>query len=442
MCGAVYNSAIPDMLIRRIRLAHGLRAIVLLAFVGLGFTTAASAADWSIPEQHLAHKIVAVTGPGAVALTVDNRSSLGRRDGQVIQSGLRAALEGLGIRFVKAEQASATVSISLSENSTAYVWVAEIRQGATASVVMVSTPRPEGSTATHEAVPLSLRKTLLWSQDDPVLDVAVLEENTAVTRIGILEAERIVLYRLQSGKWQQEQEAGIVHGRPWPRDLRGRIVLAKDRTLEVDLPGVICRGSAGAALVLNCRDSDDPWPIVPAALNAGTFPIFPGAGAPSVTIPQMGAFYAATRNFFTGAITPGVGKFKNVSKFYSAAFLPREKYLLWLFASTDGHIHMVDGITDQTSKLDWGSDVATLKTSCGAGWQILGTTYHEETGDSVRAYEIPDRDPVAVSAAVDFSNGEITALWTEANSDTAIAVVRNRETGRYEAFRLAVACSQ
>ncbi|PYX50927.1 MAG: hypothetical protein DMG79_04535, partial [Acidobacteria bacterium] len=136
MCGAVYNSAIPDMLIRRIRLAHGLRAIVLLAFVGLGFTTAASAADWSIPEQHLAHKIVAVTGPGAVALTVDNRSSLGRRDGQVIQSGLRAALEGLGIRFVKAEQASATVSISLSENSTAYVWVAEIRQGATASVVM------------------------------------------------------------------------------------------------------------------------------------------------------------------------------------------------------------------------------------------------------------------------------------------------------------------
>ena len=66
MCGAVYNSAIPDMLIRRIRLAHGLRAIVLLAFVGLGFTTAASAADWSIPEQHLAHKIVVVTADGAM----------------------------------------------------------------------------------------------------------------------------------------------------------------------------------------------------------------------------------------------------------------------------------------------------------------------------------------------------------------------------------------
>jgi hypothetical protein len=36
----------------------------------------------------------------------------------------------------------------------------------------------------------------------------------------------------------------------------------------------------------------------------------------------------------------------------------------------------------------------------------------------------------------------ITALWTEAKGDTAIAVVKNRETGNYEAFRLAVVCSQ
>ena len=77
---------------------------------------AAHAADWSGPEQQLARKIVAVTGPGAVALTAENRSSLGKRDSEVIQNGLRSALEGLGIRFVNAEQAAATVAISLSEN--------------------------------------------------------------------------------------------------------------------------------------------------------------------------------------------------------------------------------------------------------------------------------------------------------------------------------------
>jgi hypothetical protein len=47
-----------------------------------------------------------------------------------------------------------------------------------------------------------------------------------------------------------------------------------------------------------------------------------------------------------------------------------------------------------------------------------------------------------VSGAVDFSGGVISALWTEAKGDTAVAVVRNRETGNYDAFRLAVACSQ
>ena len=53
----------------------------------------------------------------------------------------------------------------------------------------------------------------------------------------------------------------------------------------------------------------------------------------------VAAFFAPTRNFFTGVLTPGVGKFRTVSKFYSAALLPREKYLLWLFAATDGQVH-------------------------------------------------------------------------------------------------------
>jgi hypothetical protein len=132
-----------------------------------------------------------------------------------------------------------------------------------------------------------------------------------------------------------------------------------------------------------------------------------------------------------------------VSKFYSAAFVPRDKYLLWLFAATDGHVHMIDGINDQAARFDWGSDLTSLKTSCGAGWQVLAATPEEGTGDSVRAYEFPDRDPVAVSAAMDFpGSGVVTTLWTEVKGDTAIAVVKNQETGNYEAFRLAVVCSQ
>ena len=448
MRAAVYNLGIPNAILSSVnrfsRTALSCRFAMQLSLVVLGLAIVAVATDWSGPEQQLARKIVAVTGPGAVALSVENRSSLGKRDSEIVQNGLRATLEGLGLHFVKADQSAGTVAIFLSENPASYVWVAEIHQGAgESSVVMVSLPRPAGAAASHESVPLSLRKSSLWTQDDPILDVAVLEENAGPSRIAVLDGEKVSIYRSQGGKWQQEQTLGIVHVRPWPRDLRGRLVPAKDHALDIYLPGVICRSSAGAPLALSCRETDDPWPLVPAGLSGGTFPVFPSAGSSAVAIPPMGAFFAPTRNFFTGALTPGAGKFTTVSKFYSAALLPREKYLLWLFAATDGRVHMVDGISDQALKLGWGDDLTSLKTSCGAGWQVLAASSAGESGDSVRAYEFPDRDPVAVSAAVDFpGSGVITALWTEAKGDTAIAVAKNRETGTYEAFRLAVVCSQ
>jgi hypothetical protein len=97
--------------------------------------------------------------------------------------------------------------------------------------------------------------------------------------------------------------------------------------------------------------------------------------------------------------------------------------------------------TERVLKLNWGSDIAGIKTSCGAGWQLLATTSADGSTDSIRAHEIPDRDPVAVSAAVDFS-GPITGMWTEERGDTVVAIAKNRETGSYEAFRVAVSCSQ
>jgi hypothetical protein len=449
MRSAVYNAAIPNMVNRALRLAPGFRlALQILSLIPL-LAVVVHAADWSGPEQQLARKIVAVTGPGAVTLTLENRSSLGRRDNEVIGNGLRAALEALGLRFVKPEQSTASVAITLSENPRSYVWVAQIRQAAgEAAVVMVSAPRAEGPAVPRDSMPLSLRQIPLWAQEGRILDVAVLEENVAPTRIAVLDAEKISLYRSQGGKWQQEQTLSLTHSRPWPRDLRGRLIAAKDHLFDVYLPGVLCRSTTSVPLSLSCHESDDPWPLVSGSLLMGApsgastnFPSFGASGGNPVSIAQMSAFFAPTRNFFTGALAPGVGKFTTVAKFYSAAAVPREKYVLWLFASTDGQVHMVDGFTDLTSKMGWGADLASVRTSCGAGWQVLATSSANQAEDSIRAYEFPDRDPVPVSAGVDFA-GEVTALWTEAKGDTAVAIARNRETGNYESFRLALACNQ
>ena len=399
------------------------RLLLLLSLFCLG--RAAAATDWGDPARRMAQKIVAVTGPGAVAVTVENRSSLSKKEFDTISGALRVALESLGARPATAEQAAASATVSLSENPQFYVWVAEIRQGTEApAVVIVSLPRGDEGRLEEEAMSVSLHKIPLWEQEDRILDVAVLEEDSAPKQMAMLDAEKVVIYRQKNGKWQQEQSLAIKHVRPWPRDLRGRVMVAKDHLLDVYLPGVFCRTTAGLPLTLNCRESDDPWPL------AGTGGVQP-----------VSAFYSASRNFFTGALTPGVGKITTVGKFYSAAPLPREKYVLWLFAETDGQMHFVDGVTDQAAKPGWGSDVASVKTGCGVGWQVLATGAADNGTDTVRAYEVADRDPVAVSAVLDFS-GQITAFWTEAKGDSAIAVARSQETGDYEAFRVSVSCSR
>lgn len=436
MPSPVYNSAILNMRLasRAFSLpsrAHArLCVIVLLTLLFIVCKLSFAQTGWSEPEQQLAQKIVAATGPGTAALTIENRSTLSRKETDIISDGLRAALESSGIRFTTADRAAATIAIALSENQTSYVWVAETHQSAGESAVaMVSISRPANAIAVHDAVPMTLQKTLLWKQPERILDVAVLEESNVPTQIAVLDAEHVTLYHWQAGKWEAEQSLAITHAHPWPRDLHGRLVPAKDHLLDVYLPGVVCHLTS-AVTPMVCHDSDDPWPVTGSSVS------------------QFNAFFAPTRNFFTGVISTHIGKFATVPKFYSLAFVLREKYVLWLFAGVDGSIHMIDGVSDMTikpgsGKAKWGSDIAGVHTSCGATWQVLALSSpgEDDEKDSVRAYEIPDRDAVAVSAPLEFP-GEVTALWTEAKGDSAIAVARNAATGEYEAFRISMACSQ
>jgi hypothetical protein len=397
--------------------------ILLLALLLVATLNASSlAANWSQPEQELARKIAAVTGPGAIAFGLHNQSSLSKKDVDDVNRGLRAQLEAAGSRFVQPEQAAASVAITLSENLQNFVWVAEIHQGTNEPVVViVAIPHSTATGTLHEASPLIIRKTPLWSQEGRILDIAVFEEMSGQSHLAVLSPDQVSLFHFQNGRWQLDQSMAISHARPWPRDHRGRLILRSDHLFDAYLPGVFCQSSKGAPLSLVCRESDDPWPLA--------------------SEPNLSGFFAATRNFFTGVLSPGVGKQTSTAKFYAAAPLPRANYTLWLFTAVDGSQHLLDGITDQTAHWNWGSDISAISTSCGAGWQVLATGRGDATSDTLRAYEFPDRDPVSVSAALDF-NGNITALWPEAKEKSAVAVVHNSETGNYEAFRLTIACAQ
>jgi hypothetical protein len=87
----------------------------------------------------------------------------------------------------------------------------------------------------------------------------------------------------------------------------------------------------------------------------------------------------------------------------------------------------------------WGSDLAAVHSNCGTGAQLLVSDRGDSERDGLRAFEIPDRDPVVASAAVEF-DGRIVALWPESSGNGAMAIVRRKGTGWYEAYRVSVSC--
>jgi len=425
-----YNQRIPDMRAREsTRKSSDLRLGWLTSFflATVFLPPSLFASSLGDTARQLAHKIAAAAGPGAFALEVTNRSSLDDKSVREVRSALEAQLHVEGVSTAKAEQAMGTVEVVLSESLREYVWTAAIVIGSDEKkVALVSLPRSSAGTGTPfaSALPIVLKTTLLFAQEQPILDVALVEMPGGA-RLLVLNGGTVAIYRHHganaAGQWELEASLPIARSRIFPRDLRGRLLLRRDHLFDVYLPGTFCRSSSVAPLTLTCNDSDDPWPLTQ---DDGS----------------VRAFFAASRNFFTGALSPGIGKVSNVPSFYSAAAVPRSSYTLWVLTAVDGSMHLVDGMTDQLIRGGrWGSDVAAVHTSCGTGTQLLVSESGDTERDGLRAFEIPDRDPVAVSSAVEFE-GRIAALWPETSGNGAAAIVKRKDTGWYEAYRVSISC--
>ena len=415
-------------------MSSGLRlgwpASLLLAIVFLPSVLVAS--PLGDAARQLAHKIAAASGPGAFALAVTNRSSLDDKAVREVRSALEGQLQVEGVHATKAEQAIGTIDVVLSESLRECVWTAEIVTGSDEKkVVLVSSPRSQTATPLAATLPIVIKTALIYEQEQPMLDFALVDMPGGSRLIVLGDNAAAIFHRQGStsgnsiGRWELEASLSIAHSRTFPRDLRGRLLLRRDHLFDAYLPGIFCRSNS-SPLTLACNESGEPWPL-----------------AQDENSPR--ASYAAARNFFTGTLSPGIGKISNLPSFYSAAVLPRPSYALWAYAAVDGSLHLVDGMTDQAIRgAKWGSDLAAIHSGCGVGTQLLVSAGASlEPGnterDSLRAFEIPDRELVAVSAAVEFS-GKIVALWPESTGNGAAAIVKRNDTGSYEAYRVSISC--
>jgi len=438
-----YNHRIRQMLARA---SSGTRMAFLYSLVDVLFKRSALlvatllipsflfASNLSDTARQLADRISAVSGPGTVALEVTNRSSLDNKSVREVRGAIDSQLRARGVRSADAEQSMGTVNVVLSESLREYVWTAEITIGSDRPrVVLVSLPREHSTGTFSPTQPVTLKRTFLYSQQQPILDAALVDMPGGA-RLLVLDAIRVGEYRQQSGRWELETSLPITHTSGFPRDTRGRLLLRRDHLFDAYLPGTICRSSAAAPLTMSCSPSDDPWPLSPEDNSVN-----------GASIPLVRAFFAPARNFFTGALSPGIGKISNAPSFYSAAALTRPNYTLWVMTAVDGSVHLIDGFTDQAMRgYPIGGDIAAVHSNCGAGTQLLVTQSGSAGGDTLRALEIPDRDPVAVSAPLDF-DGPITALWPDASLTNAVAIFKSEDkredTGQYEADRISITCA-
>jgi hypothetical protein len=320
------------------------------------------------------------------------------------------------MRIVKPDQSVADIQLTLYQNVQGWLWVAEIHHGTSSDAALIPVFTRQAPPLPGVSNTITLHKTFLWAQPDatPVLDVAVVGGGSNPNALLVLDSSMVSLYHAQQSHWELEQSQPIARSKPWPRDLRGRLITGHDRKFEAYLPGMKCSGSADSGLAMECHNADDPWPL--GANNDG---------------PK--AFFGA-RNFFTGVMTSGIA---SPGPFFSAAAAqPDSKE--WFFLQTSNHLHF--GASTSPGINGWGSNVAAIKSNCGRSWQILTTGIGDYTqSDSVQATEVEGSAIAPAGAPVDFP-GPVTALWPASDGNSAIAISKNLGTGKYEAFSLSITC--
>jgi hypothetical protein len=373
--------------------------------------------NWSGPANELAKEIAAASGPGTIALTVINSSSLPKDQVSEVQRALESQLRSLDVRLGTGANANNEVHVTFSENLQGLLWVAEIKHGTETQIAMVTVPRSQAVAPAKPGPAVVIHRALMWSQTSPILDALVLDSASPNARLLVLDADAITSYAIVNSRWEKHESWSITHGHVFPRDLRGLLIANQNRTLTAYLPGTICDLHSNA---IACHDGDDPWQLGPRA-----------------------AFFNSGRNYFTGALVPASDK--PLAPFYSATWIDRPNYALGIISGIDGRMHVTDGSNDRTIATtltaDWGSDLAAIKTGCLSGAQLLVTQAGDDTtSDSLRAFDIPDREPILVSAPLEFP-GPITALWTH-DPSSAMVIAHNLRTGQYEAYSVSITCNQ
>jgi hypothetical protein len=333
-----------------------------------------------------------------VSLEVQTQIAMAPADLSTFRRALEEDLRNMGLPMT-ATRPETRVHITISENARGLLLVAEIIAGDQRTVVM----QPWVAPPTAETKPrLRISRKPVWEQPEPVLDILLLNSDSELL---VLSSATVASFRLETGRWTQTGLATLSLTRPPTRDPRGRMEIVSGG-FRVYLPGTTCSGTLPPMLTVACTPGNEAWPVNPREAS------FVARWVTDRNVLESPSFQSA---FYAGADG-------------------------W-FSTADHRI--IDRAGNSLSVPDaWGSDFASIETSCGANPTVLASGSGDSPDrDQAQAYEIASGRAASASEPMSLS-GSITALWPAESAGQATLVVRNSKTGNYEASRLGVACSE
>jgi hypothetical protein len=202
--------------------------------------------EWTAPVTSLAEKIASAVGAprGPLAMNLTNSSSLRPPDASAVYDALLAALRARQFQIVSPAPPSSMVTrvlLTLSEDATRYIWVAQVwtAPGAEAQVAIASAPKLADRSAATPEVSVALSRRLIWSQPGKILDFVLQEAPNQAAGLIVLEPERLAFYYSSGNGWLLARTAPVSHTSPWPRDLTGTLDAVRGK---VTIDGQACDG--------------------------------------------------------------------------------------------------------------------------------------------------------------------------------------------------------
>ncbi|MGC0775543.1 MAG: hypothetical protein WB543_21595 [Candidatus Acidiferrum sp.] len=305
--------------------------------------------------------------------------------------------------------AAVKLVVSVTQDPAEYIGVVQIQQKENTETVMETLGPVNLPAAPEPMFSLTLHREFLFSQDSPILDVMLDNDGKHAEALGTQE---IRSYEMNGDQWVPTEPVHVPIQRPAERGERGFIFHGIDSE-EVYLSGQLCRISLLDAKGWSCEKYTEHMPV---------------------------------RTVFPETLAG-----KKLGAWISAAQFETEGKTKIVVTGEDGLARMYEDAAEPSAVFpNWGSEIASVYSGCGSGWQLLVTGKGDWTKpDEIQAIDIQERLAQSVSDPLEFPGpivalrapGKRIAANATANAQ-AVAVDRNLQTGRYEAYLLSIACTR